>query len=237
MVDAAPESRDRMGHPRRATSLRWSFALAALAVLAIVLWGGYGRHWAWTGINGKTATLWDWLHLLLLPIAVGILPLWLSHRTRVATGPKLLGLSLLVAFAVVVLAGYIIPWAWTGFVGNKLWDWLELLVLPLAVALTPVLLELRDRWTVRHSLVALTALAAFVVVVLGGYLGNWGWTGFRGNTFWNWLHLWLLPLLIPILVLLMSQRPAMSGVIMLDEDGQAQTHGESLGTAARTSAE
>jgi hypothetical protein len=30
---------------------------------------GIGR-WSWTGINGATATLWDWLHLLLLPTVV-----------------------------------------------------------------------------------------------------------------------------------------------------------------------
>lgn len=238
MVDAAHHSQDRAGHSQGAAPLRWSVAIGALAALAIVLWGGYGRHWAWTGISGKTATLWDWLHLLLLPIAVGILPLWLSRRTRVAAPHKVLGLSVLLAFAVVVLAGYTVPWAWTGFVGNKLWDWLELLVLPLAVALTPVILDLRGHWTVRHSLVAFTALAAFLAVVLGGYLGDWGWTGFRGNTFWNWLNLWLLPLLIPALVILVLRRPAMSGVTVLDEDGQPQTRArDPLGNAARTSPE
>ena len=36
--------------------------------LAVVLWGGYSHHWPWTGINGGTATLWDWLNLLFLPL-------------------------------------------------------------------------------------------------------------------------------------------------------------------------
>ncbi len=220
MLGAADQPEDRVESPGRATVVRRSAVLAAVALLAVALWGGYGRHWSWTGISGRTATLWDWLHLLLLPVAVGILPLWLSRRTRVPRPHKVLGLVLLAAFAVLVVAGYVIPWAWTGFVGNRLWDWLELLVLPLAVALSPVMLELRESWSPRHSLIAAGLLAAFVAVVLGGYIGDWGWTGFRGNTFWNWLHLWLLPLLIPALVVPALRPRAMSGVVMLDENAR-----------------
>jgi hypothetical protein len=223
--------------------MRWSTAVAVVAAFAIVMWGGYGRHWSWTGINAKSATLWDWLGLLMLPIAVAILPLWASRRTRIGKRHKVIGLSVLVGFAVVVVAGYTVPWGWTGFVGNKLWDWLELLILPLTVALIPVVLDLRNNWGARHSLVALTLLAAFTVVVLGGYIGNWGWTGFRGNTLWNWLHLWLLPLLIPLLVIVWLKPLAMSGVVKLDEDQEssaavtgtagdgAQTGGEEAGPA------
>lgn len=231
MIDSAGQSQGLMDQHRRATLVRRSVVLAAVVALAIALWGGYGSHWAWTGINGHTATLWDWLHLLLLPIAVGILPLWLSRRTRLPRRHKLLGVALSFAFALLVLAGYTIPWAWTGFVGNRLWDWLELLVLPLAVALTPVMFELRGNWTARYSLVAVAALAAFAVVVLGGYLGGWAWTGFRGNTFWDWLHLWLLPLLIPALVVPALRPRAMSGVVVLDEGEQAKS--QVHGTASR----
>ncbi len=28
----------------------------------------------------------------------------------------------------------------------------------------------------------------------------WAWTGFTGNTLWDWLHLLLLPLLLPVVV-------------------------------------
>jgi hypothetical protein len=195
-------------------------AVGGAAAFAVVLWGGYGLHWSWTGINGTTATLWDWLHLLLLPIAVAILPLWLSRRARLPRRHKEIGLCVLSAFAVLVLAGYLIPWGWTGFVGNRLWDWLELLVLPLAVALSPLLLEWRDSWTRRYSLVALTAAAAFAVVVVGGYVGDWSWTGFGGNTLWNRLHLWLLPLLIPVVVVPALRPRAMSGVILREDEDQ-----------------
>lgn len=201
--------------------------VAVLTLLvAVILWGGYGRHWSWTGIGPRTATLWDWLHLLLLPIAVAVLPLWLSRRTRLPRRHKAFGTSILLAFIVLVLAGYMIPWGWTGFAGNRLWDWLELLVLPLAVALAPLMLELRESWTPRHSLIAAAALTAFVVVVLGGYLGDWRWTGFRGNTLWNWLNLWLLPLLIPAAVVPALRGRAMSGVIVLtDEQPAARGNG------------
>jgi hypothetical protein len=75
--------------------------------------------------------LWDWLHLLLLPIAVGVLPIWLSRRTRLTSRHKSLALTILSGFALVVLIGYTVPWGWTGFRGNTLWDWLHLLLLPL----------------------------------------------------------------------------------------------------------
>lgn len=219
-----------MGQPRRGLVIRTSVVVAVIAAFAVALWGGYGRHWSWTGINGSTATLWDWLHLLLLPLAVGILPLWLSRRTRLPRRHKVLGSSLLLVFVVLVVAGYTIPWAWTGFVGNKLWDWLELLVLPLAVALSPLIFELRSNWTTTHLVVGTLAMAAFVVVVLGGYLGGWGWTGFKGNTLWNWLHLWLLPLLIPAFVVPLLRPRAMSGVKVLDQGpGFRSEKGETRG--------
>src|SRR5436305_15212526 len=100
MIEAAGQSGGRMEHPRRAMSLRWSTAVAVVAAFAIVLWGGYGRHWSWTGISGKSATLWDWLNLLMLPIAVAILPLWFTRHTRVGKRHKAIGLLVLVAFAV-----------------------------------------------------------------------------------------------------------------------------------------
>lgn len=57
---------ETLGRRRRIGGLR----LLAAALIAAVLVGGYQEHWSWTGISGKTATLWDWLHLLLLPLAI-----------------------------------------------------------------------------------------------------------------------------------------------------------------------
>jgi hypothetical protein len=198
---------------------RWRLAaLGAAVALLVVLWGGYGRHWSWTGINGRTATLWDWLHLLLLPVVVGMLPIWLSRKTRLPPRYQSRALIALGAFAALVLIGYVVPWVWTGFAGNRLWDWLELLALPVALALTPLLDEIREGWSSRHTVVASAGLTAFVAVVVAGYAWNWGWTGFRGNTLWNWLQLLLLPLLVPMVVVPALKPRAMSTVAFVKHD-------------------
>lgn len=184
--------------------------------MVLVLWGGYGHRWPWTGINGRTATLWDWLHLLLLPAAFGMLPILLGEGTRARRWHRFAGGVALLCFGLFVVAGYVIPWSWTGFSGNRLWDWLELLALPLAVALVPLTDDIRRAWTGRHSLAAAVLLTAFLVAVVGGYTGHWTWTGFSGNTLWNWLHLLLLPLLLPTVVV-PRLRPRMEATMIVVE--------------------
>ncbi|MGH2907680.1 MAG: hypothetical protein ACRDK8_00100, partial [Solirubrobacteraceae bacterium] len=78
--------------------------MAAVAI-AIVLGGGYSHRWPWTGINGGSATLWDWLHLLLLPLAVAVLPVWVRADTRVASRTKSRGGAVMAAFVAVVVLG------------------------------------------------------------------------------------------------------------------------------------
>jgi hypothetical protein len=182
---------------RRATP---AIGAVAVVVVTLVVVGGYGAHWRWIGVNGKTATLWDWLHLVLLPIAALVISLWLRHRPPL-TGTRAAAVGLLAgAFVLLVVAGYLVPWAWTGFVGNTLWDWLNLAALPVAVALIPVLVELRSDWGRRHAVMLAVGVAVFVALALAGYLAHWRWTGFTGNTAWDWLHLLLLPLLVPAVI-------------------------------------
>jgi hypothetical protein len=50
----------------------------------------------------------------------------------------------------------------------------------------------------------------FVALVLAGYLAHWRWTGFTGNTAWDWLHLLLLPLLVPAVIVPLL-RPMVAG--------------------------
>ena len=57
------------------------------------------------------------------------------------------------------------------------------------------------RWTARHATVIAIALVVSGLVVLAGYLVPWAWTGFTGNTAWDWIKLLLLPLLLPLLVM------------------------------------
>jgi hypothetical protein len=37
-------------------------------------------------------------------------------------------------FSVLVLVGYLLPMPWTDFTCNTLWDWFELVLLPLVIA-------------------------------------------------------------------------------------------------------
>jgi hypothetical protein len=213
---AAPEPIPVADPPEEAAKrspARSALLALAVAAVALVLWAGYGHRWSWTGINGHTATLWDWLHLLLLPLAFALLPILLSERAEVRRGHKLAGSLALLCFAAFVVAGYDIPWSWTGFSGNSLWDWLELLALPLAVALVPLTKDVRRAWGPAHSLAAAIVLAAFVVALIGGYAGHWTWTGFHGNTLWDWLHLLLLPLLLPT-VIVPRLKPRMEAAIL-----------------------
>jgi hypothetical protein len=180
---------------------RWVLActVAALAGFALFVWGGYVEGWEWTGLSSQV-TLWDWLEGLALPITVGLLPLMLRHRERLGRSHRVAAAGGLLAFAALVLAGYLVPMAWTGFTGNTLWDWLSLALLPVVIA-TATLWQPPPRWTARHvGLLACGSVLA-AVVVAAGYLVPWAWTGFTGNTAWDWIKLLLLPVLLPIVVM------------------------------------
>ena len=56
----------------------------------------------------------------------------LRHRIRQIPW-MLLAVISLVILAVLAIGGYFLNWTWTGFSGNTLWDWLSLLLLPLAL--------------------------------------------------------------------------------------------------------
>lgn len=194
MDEAAAGSLER---PRRRLAGGGTLALAALAGVAVVLWGGYARGWGWTGFAHR-ALLWDWLHVVLLPLAVAVAPLWLRHGHRLGRLRHLLLASAVAGFTLLVVLGYMVPLRWTGFPGNTLWDWLELLVLPLAVALAPVWVDISRGVRPIHRLAGAAALALLAVALAGGYGDGWRWTGFEGNTLFDWLQLLVAPLLLPL---------------------------------------
>lgn len=123
--------------------------LAAFVVFAIL---AYALNWQWTGFPGNT--LWDWLQLLLVPLALNAATIWYSGGGRLPLGERRLirlGLSvvMIVAVVVVIAAAYRLRWAWTGFLGQPamaaasaqpktLWDWLNMLLLPAAVAIATI---------------------------------------------------------------------------------------------------
>jgi hypothetical protein len=217
-VATAYSTHSSAGRRRRIGTVRLLLAAAAAAILV----GGYQEHWSWTGISGKTATLWDWISLLLLPITVATLPIWLSKRHRLTPRRKAAGLAALALFVGVAIAGYVVPWGWTGFEDNALWDWINLLLLPLVIATFPIWPEIRSELRLHHHLLVAVLLTGFAVAVIGGYVWGWAWTGFRGNTLWDWLHLLVLPLAFPTL-LLPAALAITAGELMQDEPAEPQS--------------
>lgn len=183
---------------RRERVRKWAVSALAVAVL-VALWGGYVLGWQWTGFRANNQ-LWDWLHLLLLPVVVGTIPVWIQHSGEISKASRRASLALLTAFAVFVAAGYLIPLSWTGFRGNTLWDWFELLLLPAAVVSAPLLPRLARSLRPRHKRMITVVLLGWAATVVGGYVLRWSWTGYPGNTLWDWLQLLLLPLLVPTIL-------------------------------------
>ena len=216
---------------RRIGSIRLA-ALLALVGFAVLLWGGYGRGWRWTGF-GHNATLWDWLHVLALPLALAVAPLWLRHRARLDRTRQVVLASAAVAFAVLVALGYGLDLQWTGFPGNRLWDWLELLVLPLTVALLPVWAELSGGVRRRHLVVASCALAALGIAVVGGYGCQWRWTGFQGNTVFDWLQLFVAPLVLPVVLIPLIGSWMVADVVVAEPDESRAESSAELPEAVR----
>jgi hypothetical protein len=171
-----------------------------LVAALVVLWGGYIQGWEWTGFPANNQ-LWDWLHLLLLPVVFGTLPLWIQHADYMSRTRRATYLAAIAAFIGFVLVGYLAPLAWTGFPGNTLWNWFELIVLPVALISVRAWPSAgRPVHAQQKAGIALLALA-WVVTLIGGYVAKWSWTGYPGNTLWDWLQLLLLPLVFPAILL------------------------------------
>ena len=183
------------------------YGTSVVAVAALVaLWGGYVRGWNWTGFTSNNQ-LWDWLSLLLLPVALGTIPLWIQDRDYISRPRRVAYGVVIVAWTGLVIAGYLIPLKWTGFQDQKLWDWLDLILLPVALTTTMALTSSRVRSSKARSLRPyqkglIVALAVgWIVTVIGGYLLRWSWTGYAGKDLWDWLNLLLAPLVFPTILL------------------------------------
>jgi uncharacterized membrane protein len=189
------------GSPRRTRSLPWrglAFAGAALATIVIIV-GSYVGHWSWTGLlqNGQ---VWDWMQLLLLPVALGTFPLWLRFSGEMGPSRRqALGAAVLL-FVAFVLAGYLVPLRWTGFRGHTLWNWLTLIVLPVTITAATVWPKTGRTFRPVYRDAAKALGAAWLVTLIGGYGLGWGWTGYPGNTLWEWVQLLLAPIAISTFV-------------------------------------
>ena len=121
---------------------------AAAAVLAVLLVGGYALHWQWTGFDEYR--LWDWLHLLVLPVMLVLLPVWLKAGAQIGRTTQWILAAIVVALAAAFFGGYALHWAWTGCAGKTFRDWLSLLIAPFG-------LPIAGKWFVASQTAALTA--------------------------------------------------------------------------------
>jgi hypothetical protein len=127
---------------------------AVLVVSLNVLVGGYLEHWAWTGylqppesrpLQDQPRTLWDWLGVSVLPLSVALTPLWLRTRGRRRRAWSVAAVLIASVLAVCALGGYLWKWTWTGFTGNTLYDWLQLLLVPCVLPVTFLVLDSKQR--------------------------------------------------------------------------------------------
>jgi hypothetical protein len=114
---------------------------AALASVLFVL-AGYLAPLVWTGFRGQT--LWNWLTLIVLPITLTTVRTWPTTGREVKRVHVIAAGSLAIGWLVTLVGGYAFGWTWTGYEGNKLWDWMELLLSPIAINLfvVPALIKL-----------------------------------------------------------------------------------------------
>ena len=180
---------------------KYGTSVVAVAAL-VVLWGGYHWGWSWTGFQ-KNNQLWDWLTLLLVPVALGTIPLWIQDRDYISRPRRVAYGVVIVAWTGFVIAGYLIPLKWTGFQDQKLWGWLNLILLPVALTTTIALTSSRVRSSKARSLRPyqkglIVALAVGWIVTV---IGRWSWTGYAGEDLWAWLTLLLAPLVFPTILL------------------------------------
>jgi hypothetical protein len=185
-------------------------AASAVVAFAVTIVGGEWLGWTWTGFADNN-TVWDWLHLLVLPAVLTAAPVWYSTRRSARVEWRLLLVAVAIAFGVLLVGGYELGWTWTGFDGRTLWDWLELLVLPAAVTAFSIWLALGRSMHPRVRRLGAVLLASFIVLVVAGYGFHWQWTGFPGNTLWDWMHLLLVPFVLPVALAWLSTRVDTSG--------------------------
>ena len=122
------------------------------------------------------------------PVVIGAIPLWIQHRDYITRSRRVTHGVVIVAWTGFVIAGYLVPLNWTGFRGQTLWDWFELLLLPAALATTTALTSmgvpqpkvLRSLRPYQKGIMAALAVG-WIVTVIGGYALRWTWTGYAHN--------------------------------------------------------
>ena len=150
-MDQRVENRNRQLKPLLARELKWwtwkRVLLISVIVLVVLEIGTYAFNWTWTGFKNND-TLWDYLQLLLLPIALAAVPIWFmaeENQQRIWLAQlKVAFVVIVIAFVVLFIGTYAYNWQWTGFHDHgRLWDWLALLLVPIIVAVLPIWYSIR----------------------------------------------------------------------------------------------
>lgn len=134
---------------REARWWTWGKVLVAAALVLLILEvGSYAFNWTWTGFQDNN-TVWDWLQLLLLPVALAAVPIWFTAeeaQQRIWLGQlRWVLVAALVVLAVLFVGTYAFNWTWTGFKDHgRVWDWLSLLLVPVSVATLPIWYSIRQ---------------------------------------------------------------------------------------------
>lgn len=93
-----------------------------------------------------------------------------SHSLRPWILPLTIGALLL---AIAIIGTYAFDWTWTGFKGNKLWDWLHLLIVPAALGIASIWLTQQHKWRASWTLVIWSLGLALVLLEIATYAFNW----------------------------------------------------------------
>jgi hypothetical protein len=164
----------------------------------------------------------------------------LGHRTKRsarAMVPKMTLIIIAVVFVVTIVGGYCLNWSWTGFGSNDtLWDWLNLVLLPVTIAFLPVWLITRSSRERSWHIVLSILFVLLIVTIMGGYGYNWRWTGYQGNTLWDWIKLLFVPTVIPLLaVWLQQEQEAGDSAVSSSESGGGSQTTASTSTTVKSS--
>ena len=175
-----------------------AFLGGAAIGLVVVLVGGYGYRWSWTGFADNDQ-LWDWLNLLVLPVAFGTFAVWLKHGSRMSRSrrrarPRRGGVRR------VRRRRLPHPDHLDRVQGQHALGLADVLLLPLAlmtVKLWPSTARELGGWHVVFGV----AIAIALGHARSAVRRQLEWTGYPGNTLWDWMSLVLGPLVIATLVI------------------------------------
>ena len=66
----------------------------------------------------------------------------------------------------------------------------------------------------------------WTATIIGGYALSWKWTGYQGNTLWDWLRLLLLPLVVPTILVPATLRRILGHGTQPAQQASAGVHAE-----------